>query len=185
MHRHALTDDEWVRLEPLLPPERGRPGRPPTLLNRLFVDGVVYIAKTGLPWRDLPGRFGPWKSVFNKWSRWNKKGVFSKVFDVFAQDADNEASIADSTYARAHQHSAGGKGGSKISALDDHEAVSRRRFTPWWTASEIQPTSTSRPAMSTMLSRHPSSSRRQKARTSSPIKRTMPTMSSGPPRRKG
>ena len=125
MHRHQLTDAEWVRIEPLLPPERGRRGRPAMLPNRQFIDAIVFIAKTGLPWRDLPERFGPWKTIFNKWSRWNAKKVFVRIFNEFAKDADDESSIADSTYAKAHQHSAGGKGGDRKSV---HWTLSRRPF---------------------------------------------------------
>jgi transposase len=81
MHRHEITDDEWSRLEPLLPPERGRRGHPAKLLNRQFMNAVVYIAKTGAPWRDLPERFGPWKTVHNKFSRWNRKGIFERILE--------------------------------------------------------------------------------------------------------
>lgn len=88
------------------------------LSNRQFMDAIMYIAKTGCPWRDLPGRFGPWKTVYNKWSRWNAKRVFDRILDEFAKNADDKSSIADSTYAKAHQHSSGGKGGSRISVLD-------------------------------------------------------------------
>ena len=129
MDRHQLTDVEWARIEPLLPPERGRRGRPATLPHRQFMDAVVYMAKTGLPWRDLPERFGPWKTIFNKFSRWNAKRVFERILEVFAKDADDESSMADSSYVRAHQHSAGGKGGSKINALDGLAEALQRKST--------------------------------------------------------
>jgi transposase len=118
MHRHELTDEQWQRVAPLLPQERGRRARPAKLTNRLFINAVLYIAKTGAPWRDLPQRLGPWKTVHNKFSRWNSAKVFDAVLQVFAADADHESSIIDASYVRAHQHSAGGKGGPVRSVLD-------------------------------------------------------------------
>jgi len=117
MHRHEITSEEWVRLEPLLPPERNRRGRPAKMPNLQFMNAVIYIAKTGAPWRDLPERLGPWKTVHNKFSRWNKQGVFERILGVLSKEADNESSMVDSTCVRAHQHAAGGKGGPKFSVL--------------------------------------------------------------------
>ena len=79
--------------------------------NRVFMNAVFYIAKTGAPWRDLPERFCPWKTVHTKLSRWNKRKVFDRILERFTDDADHESAIADSTYIRAHQHAAGGNGG--------------------------------------------------------------------------
>src|ERR1700722_9488764 len=118
MHRHKLSDQEWSRLEALLPAERGRPGRPAVLSNRTFLNAVFYIAKTGVPWRDLPDRFGPWKTVHTRFTRWNRAGVFQKVLEEFSKNADHESNMADGSYAKAHQDSAGGKGGPKFSVLD-------------------------------------------------------------------
>jgi len=115
MPRHELSDHEWSVLEPLLPPERGRPGRPVSLPNRTFLNALLYIAKTGVPWRDLPERFGPWKTVHVRFSRWNQRGVFDKVLSVLSRDADQEANIADGSYIRAHQDAGGGKGGPRLS----------------------------------------------------------------------
>jgi transposase len=140
VRRHELTDDEWNRIAPLLPAERGRKARPAKLSNRMFMNAVFFIAKTGVPWRDLPERFGPWKTVHTKFSRWNASKVFDRVLQVFAVDADYEAAIADSTYVRAHQHATGGKGGPKISVLDALAAVSLRRSTPSWMPWAIQST---------------------------------------------
>jgi len=180
MHRHELTDEEWVRLEPLLPPERARRGRPAKLPNRKFINAVTYVAKTGVPWRDLPERFGPWKTVFNKWSRWNAKGVFERILDAFSKDADNESSIVDASIVRAHQHSAGGKGGPKLSVLDALAEVLAPRSTHLSTLWEIQFTSTSRPPTFTTSSKHPSSSNSPRVRTSSATKATTPKRSFKP-----
>ena len=118
MHRHELTDEQWQRIAPLLPEERGHSSRPAKLRNRVFINAILYIAKTCAPWRDLPERFGPWKTVHNKFSRWNASRVFDGVLQIFAGDADHESSIIDASYVRAHQHSAGGKGGPRFNVLD-------------------------------------------------------------------
>ena len=162
MRRHELTDEEWARIEPLLPSERGRRARPAKLSNRTFMNAVFYLAKTGVPWRDLPERFGPWKTVHVKFSRWNKLKVFDRILQCFAQGADREASIVDSTYVRAHQHSAGGKGGPKFNVLDALAEVLQPKSTLSWTGSVIRSTSTSRQATSTTSAKPPSSSRRRK-----------------------
>ena len=75
--------------------------------NRLFVDAVIYRYRAGIPWRDLPERFGAWKAVHTRFSRWAKSGVWRRLFEASAADADNEYAMIDSTIVRAHQHSAG------------------------------------------------------------------------------
>ena len=80
--------------------------------NRLFVDGVLYRYRAGIPWRDLPERYGPWKAVHTRFTRWAKAGVWAAVFAHLAGDADSEYAMIDSTIVRAHQHSAGAKGGT-------------------------------------------------------------------------
>jgi len=104
-HRHAISDEHWERIKDLLP---GKPGDPGVTAkdNRLFVDAVLWIAKTGAPWRDLPERFGNWYNVWKRFSRWAKKGVWQRVFETL-QDPDLEWLILDSTVVRAHQHAAG------------------------------------------------------------------------------
>jgi transposase len=104
-HRHAISDTQWERIKDLLP---GKPGDPGVTAkdNRLFIDAVLWIAKTGAPWRDLPERFGNWYNVWKRLSRWAKKGVWERVFTLL-QDPDLEWLILDSTVIRAHQHAAG------------------------------------------------------------------------------
>ncbi len=104
-HRHAISDDDWERIQDLLP---GRPGLHGKVAkdNRLFLDAVLWIAKTGAPWRDLPERFGLWNSVWRRFDRWSKKGVWRRVFETL-QDPDMEWLILDSTVIRAHHHAAG------------------------------------------------------------------------------
>ena len=105
--RHAISDDDWSRIEGLLPGRAGANGRP-ARDNRLFVDAVLWIGKTGAPWRDLPERFGNWNSAWRRFDRWGRKGVWSRVFEAL-QDPDLEWLILDSTVIRAHQHAAGAK----------------------------------------------------------------------------
>ncbi len=108
--RYALRDDQWERIKDLLPGRAGQPGAQ-ARDNRLFVDAVLYRYRAGIPWRDLPARFGDFRVVHLRHSRWSQSGVWQRVFEALAQDADNEYAMIDSTIVRAHQHSAGAKGG--------------------------------------------------------------------------
>jgi transposase len=127
MHRHALTDAQWARLEPLLP--RRAAGRKSERGDRLFVDAVVFRAKTGIQWRDLPERFGNWKSVYNRFANWAKKDVWALVFRELRIDVDETASIVDGTTVRAHQDASGGKGGSNKMLWDALEEVFQLKST--------------------------------------------------------
>ena len=106
VHRYGLRDDQWERIEGMLPGRKGSVGRP-AVDNRLFVEAVLYRYRAGIPWRDLPERFGDFRVVDTRFSRWAKRGVWKKLFKHLAQDADNEYAMIDSTIVRAHQHSAG------------------------------------------------------------------------------
>lgn len=108
--RYALRDDQWERIKDLLPGRAGQPGAQ-ARDNRLFVDAVLYRYRAGIPWRDLPARFGDFRVVHLRHSRWSQSGVWQRVFEALALDADNEYAMIDSTIVRAHQHSAGAKGG--------------------------------------------------------------------------
>ena len=103
--RHAISDADWDRIKDLLP---GRPGQSGWLAadNRLFIDAVLWIGKTGAPWRDLPERFGNWNSVWRRFDRWARKGTWRLVFEAL-QDPDLEWLILDSTVIRAHPCAAG------------------------------------------------------------------------------
>ena len=105
--RYELTDDEWQRIEHLLPGKEGDPGRT-ARDNRLFVNAVLWILRTGAPWPDLPERFGKYNSVFQRFNRWSKKGIWQRVFEAL-QDPDLEWLMIDSTTVRAHQHASGQK----------------------------------------------------------------------------
>jgi len=127
MHRHALTDQQWARLEPLLPKQMHGPDA--LRGNRNFVDAVLYRAKTGVAWRDLPERFGPWKTIYNRFDRWSKKGVWKQVFKELQVKVDKTGSIVDGSNVRAHQDASGGKGGSTATAWVVVEEASRRKST--------------------------------------------------------
>ena len=116
MRRYGLRDDQWDRIRDLLPGREGHVGVT-AADNRLFVEAVLYRYRAGIPWRDLPERFGDWKNVHRRFSRWAKSGVWERVFQELAADADNEYAMIDSTVVRAHQHSAGApkKGATKRS----------------------------------------------------------------------
>ena len=120
--RYALRDDQWDVIKGLLP------GREETVGatardNRLFVEAVLYRYRAGIPWRDLPERFGDWKNVHRRFSRWAQSGVLEAVFAHLASDADNEYAMIDSTIVRAHQHSAGAvKKKTKIRQSDEAKA---------------------------------------------------------------
>jgi transposase len=105
--RHELTDEQWNAITNLLPGKEGDPGVT-AKDNRLFMNAIFFVAKTGIPWRDLPERFGHWHNVFQRFNRWCKKGVFTRIFEVL-RDPDLEVLMLDSTVIRAHQHSAGQK----------------------------------------------------------------------------
>jgi len=112
--RHSLTDEQWQQIAPLLPGKQGDPGRSGEN-NRLFLEAVLWLAKTGAPWRDLPPRLGKWNSVFQRYNRWSKRGVWQRVFETLHMDPDTEYLLLDSTTVRAHQHAAAGKGGATSS----------------------------------------------------------------------
>jgi transposase len=106
VHRYALRDDQWDKIKDFLPGREGHVGGT-AADNRLFVDAVIYRYRTGIPWRDLPERYGYWKATHRRYRRWCESGVFARAFELLARDADNEFMMLDATIVRAHQHSAG------------------------------------------------------------------------------
>jgi putative transposase len=114
LDRLVLSDAAWARMAPLVigrPDQKGSTGRD----NRMFVEGVLWIVRTGSPWRDLPDAFDDWNSVFRRFNRWSQKGVWWRIFVAMSDDPDFEYLIVDSTIIRGHQHAAGAKkGGLKI-----------------------------------------------------------------------
>ncbi len=119
MRRHELTDEQWAKLEAIL--DASRPGPKPKIGDRQFINAVLYRARTGIPWRDLPERYGPWKSVYNRFNNWAS---------IELDDEDEEGSIVDATIVRAHLDAAGEKGGSSEMLWDALAEAFRRRSTP-------------------------------------------------------
>src|SRR6202162_5080245 len=122
MERFGLRGDQWNRIKDI---RRGRGGpvggAPPD--NRLFVEAILYRFRTGIPWRDLPVRFGYWKSTHQRFSRWAKSGVLERILQLMARDADNDYMMIDATIVRAHQHSAGAQ---KKGGRPSHRPIARR-----------------------------------------------------------
>ena len=109
--RYELTDQEWEQIVPLLPAEKNsRPGRP-SKDNRLMINAMVWIARSGAPWRDLPERYGPWKSVYSRFRKWIEDGILDNIFRVLSLEAELDELFLDATIVKAHQHSAGAKKG--------------------------------------------------------------------------
>jgi transposase len=109
----VLRGDQGERIAPLLPGRPGDPGRS-AADNRLFLEAVLWIVRVGAPGRDLPAGFGNWNSVFQRFRRWAKSGVFDRIFQVLAEDADFEYVIVDGTIVRVHQHGTGARGGLRL-----------------------------------------------------------------------
>lgn len=113
MKRYELSEAQWTRIAPLLPGKVTDPGRT-AADNRLFVNGVLWVLRSGAFWQHLPERYGKWKSVHARFTRWAKKGVWETVFAELIKDRDNKYLMLDSTIVRVHQQAAGGKGGPRI-----------------------------------------------------------------------
>ncbi len=111
--RYELSDAQWVRIAPLLAGKVGDPGRSGGD-NRLFVNGCLRVLRSGAHWHDLPERYGKWKTVHRRFSRWCHAGVWERVFEALTKDRHNQYLMIDSTIVRAHQQAACGKGGRGI-----------------------------------------------------------------------
>ncbi len=129
MHRYDIADDEYAKIEPLLSGKPGDPGRNADD-NRRFINAVLWIARTGAPWEDLPERYGKYNTVYKRFSRWAKKGRWQALFEAL-QEPDLEWIMLDTTVVRAHQHAAGQKKAPpKTRPSDAPEAGSRPSSTP-------------------------------------------------------
>ena len=105
VRRHEITDKQWKAIKDLLPGKSSDPGRT-ARDNRLFLNAVLWIARTGAPWRDLPAHFGEWNSTYQRFNRWCKRDVWKRILQV-QQNPDLESLMLDSTVIRAHPHAAG------------------------------------------------------------------------------
>ena len=111
--RYEIKDDEWERIKDMLPPENtGKAGRPSSD-NRRALNGMLWIDRTGAPWEDLPSRYGAKSTVFDRFTKWTKQGLFEKIFEILSSDADMQDCGIDSTSSKVHQHAAGVKKGTQ------------------------------------------------------------------------
>ena len=114
MARYDLSEAEWRLIAPLLP---NKPRGVARVDDRRVVNGIFYVLRTGSPWRDLPERYGPYTTVYNRFNRWARKGVWLRVFETLAASSPQSMHLIDSSIIRAHQHAAGGKRGARITPL--------------------------------------------------------------------
>ena len=114
MARYDLSEAEWRLIEPLLP---NKPRGVPRVDDRRVINGIFYVLRTGSPWRDLPERYGPYTTVYNRFNRWAKAGVWLHIFETLAAQSPQSLHLIDSSIIRAHQHAAGGKKGGPDHAI--------------------------------------------------------------------
>ena len=127
--RHDISDKTWGLLNPLLPGSSGKVGRP-AINNRLFIDAVLWILRTGSPWRDLPPDYGDWKNTHRRFCRWRDRGVWEELLNSLIEDPDYEWLMIDASHIKVHPHAAGAVGGNQD--MGRTKGGSIRRFTwPW------------------------------------------------------
>lgn len=135
--RYAITDETWAVMGPMVERCRSPLGPAPELPDRMFFEAVLYWARVGCPWRDLPGDFGDWSAVYNRLRRWIASGRLKRLFEAMAAEPDCGGTMRvmiDSTVVRAHQHAAGArrkKGAPRPRRSAGRAAGSRRRSSPW------------------------------------------------------
>ena len=117
LRRYELTDCEWEKIKDLLPPEHTRKRGRPSKNNRIMLNGMIWIARSGAPWRDLPERYGPWESVYSRFRKWIDDGILDNIFRILSLDAELEDLSIDASIVKAHQHSAGAKKGGAPNAI--------------------------------------------------------------------
>jgi len=113
-NRGDLTNEQWERITPLLPKPKTKRGRP-VQEHRQILNGMIWVLRTGAPWRDIPERYGKWTTIYSRFQRWRKSGIWDKMFAELQTTLDVESNVdwevhfIDSTTVRAHQHAAGAK----------------------------------------------------------------------------
>ena len=107
MTRKMLSNRQFARIAPLLPSEAGHNGRPYVQSHRTTLEGILWIARTGAPWRDLPARFGKWNTTYRRFRRWVTAGVFNDVFGSLVGELDLGVVMVDGTFVKVHQHATG------------------------------------------------------------------------------
>ena len=124
--RYDLTDFEWSVIEPLLPMDRRGP-KPKN--NRQIINGMFYVLRAGSPWRDLPERYGPYTTVYNRFNRWRKAGIWDRLMDSIVKAHDGKVQMIDSSIVRVHQHASGVKKRVEFVVSAEAGAGSRQRST--------------------------------------------------------
>ena len=124
--RYDLTDFEWSVIEPLLPMDR-RGSKPKN--NRQIINGMFYVLRAGSPWRDLPERYGPYTTVYNRFNRWRKAGIWDRLMDAIVKAHDGKVQMIDSSIVRVHQHASGVKKRVEFVVWAEAEAGSPPRST--------------------------------------------------------
>jgi transposase len=134
--RFDLSDDEWAVLEPLMPKSRkSRKSRKSARADdRKIMNAIFYVLRTGMPWRDLPERYGPYTTAYNRFNRWSRRGIWKRIFDTLASKSRDSLYLIDSTIVKAHRAASGAKGGSKNRQSASVAAVAPRKSTPSSTA---------------------------------------------------
>src|SRR5437763_2667046 len=121
--RFDLSDEEWALLEPLMPQSR----KSARVDDRKVMNAIFYVLRTGMPWRDLPERYGPYTTAYNRFNRWSGRGVWKRIFDTLASKSRDSLYLIDSTIVKAHRAASGAKGGSKIKRSASAAAVDPRK----------------------------------------------------------
>ena len=121
--RFDLSDEEWALLEPLMPDSRKSARKD----DRKIMNAIFYVLRTGIPWRDLPERYGPYTTAYNRFNRWSRRGVWKRIFDRLASQSRDSLHLIDSTIVKAHRAASGAKGGRKIRRSASAEAGDRPR----------------------------------------------------------
>ena len=131
LKRYELTDQEWEQIAPLLPSNKGKKGRPPKD-NRQMLNAIVWLARSGAPWRDLPERYGPWSSVYSRFRKWIDDGILDNIFRILSMEAELYELSIDASIVQAHQHSAGAKKGGLQTRLGTAAGEpAQKSMQPW------------------------------------------------------
>ena len=135
--RFDLSDEEWALLEPLMPRSR----QSARADDRKVMNAIFYVLRTGMPWRDLPDRYGPYTTAYNRFNRWSRRGIWKKIFDRLASKSRDSLYLIDSTIVKAHRAASGAKGGRKIRRSASAAGGGARKSTPSSTPKAARSTS--------------------------------------------
>jgi transposase len=135
--RFDLSDDEWAVLEPLMPKSR-KSRKSARADDRKIMNAIFYVLRTGMPWRDLPERYVPYTTAYNRFNRWSRRGIWKRIFDTLASKSRDSLYLIDSTIVKARRAASGAKGGSKSRRSASAAAVARRKSTLSSTAKAVR-----------------------------------------------